>query len=156
MADYVMESRLWLPRSRSDVFDFLANPSNLSRVTPPSLRVRLLTPDVRMAAGAVLDFRLAWLGLPLTWRLFVREWDPPYRFVDVQLRGPYARWEHRHRLLIEGDGTCVEDRLTYRLPGGALGRTAHALLVGRQLRAAWAYRRERLQMLLAPLSAPAS
>ena len=155
MADYVMESRLWLARSRPDVFAFLADPANLARVMPPSLRVRLLTPEVRMQAGAVLDFRLAWLGLPLSWRLFVREWDPPYRFVDVQVRGPYARWEHRHRLLAEGDGTWLEDRVTYRLAAGAVGRAAHALVVGRQLRAAWAYRRARLQALLAPISAPA-
>jgi len=156
MADHVMESRLWLARPRPDVFAFLADPANLARVMPPSLRVRLLTPDVRLEAGAVVDFRLAWLGVvPLRWRMFVREWDPPYRFVDVQVNGPYARWEHRHRLLEGGDGTWIEDRVTYRLPGGLLGRAAHALLVGRQLRAAWAYRRERLIALLAPVTARA-
>src|SRR2546425_625372 len=118
MADHVMESRVWLARPRPDVFAFLADPSNLARVMPPALRVRLLTPGVRMAAGAVLEFRIAWLGVPLRWRMFVREWDPPYRFVDVQVNGPYARWEHRHRLLEDGGGTWIEDRVTYRLPGG--------------------------------------
>ena len=155
MADYVMQSRLWLARPRPEVFAFLAEPANLARVMPPALDIRVLTPGVRMQAGAVLDIRIAWLGLPFSWRLFVREWDPPYRFVDVQVKGPYARWEHRHRLLEEGEGTWIEDRVTYRLPAGALGRAAHALLVGRQLRAAWAYRRARLIALLAPVSARA-
>jgi ligand-binding SRPBCC domain-containing protein len=155
MADHVMESRLWLARPRSDVFAFLADPSNLARVMPPTLDVRLLTPGVTMAAGAVLEFRIVWLGVPLRWRMFVREWDPPYRFVDVQVNGPYARWEHRHRLLEDGGGTWIEDRVTYRLPGGPLGRVAHRLIVGRQLRAAWAYRREQLVELLAPVSARA-
>jgi ligand-binding SRPBCC domain-containing protein len=155
MADHVLESRLWLARPRPDVFAFLADPANLARVMPPSFRVRVLTPHVRMEAGAVVDFRIAWLGLPLSWRMFVREWDPPYRFVDVQVNGPYARWEHRHRLLEQGEGTWVEDRVTYRLPAGLLGHAAHALLVGRQLRAAWAYRRDRLIALLAPVSARA-
>jgi hypothetical protein len=45
--------------------------------------------------------------------------------------------------------------VTYWLPGGPLGRAAHRLIVGRQLRAAWAYRRERLVELLAPVSSPA-
>ena len=156
MADHVLESRLWLARSRPEVFAFLADPANLARVMPPSFRVRLLTADVRMEAGAVLDFRIRWLGVPLRWRIFVREWDPPYRFVDVQVNGPYARWEHRHRLIEQGEGTWIEDRVTYRLPGGLLGRVAHALGVGRQLRTAWRYRRERLIALLAPVSAPAS
>src|SRR5256712_12522779 len=156
MADHVMESRVWLARPRPDVFAFLADPSTLARVMPPALRVRLLTPGGRLEAGAVLDFRIAWLGVPLRWRLFVREWDPPYRFVDVQVNGPYARWEHRHRLLEDGGGTWIEDRVTYRLPGGPLGRVAHRLIVGRQLRAARAHRRERLVPLLAPGSPPAA
>ena len=154
MADHVMESRLWLARPRSDVFAFLADPSNLARVMPPRLDVRLLTPGVTMAAGAVLEFRIVWLGVPLRWRMFVREWDPPYRFVDVQVNGPYARWEHRHRLLEDGGGTWIEDRVTYGLPFGGLGRLAHAALVHRQLRALWAYRQRRLGELVTHAGAP--
>src|SRR2546421_12911204 len=104
-----------------------------------------------MRAGTVLDYRIRWLGLPLGLRMFVREYDPPYRFLDVQLRGPYARWEHRHRFLEEDDGTVVEDRVVYRLPLGPLGRLAHTVLVGRQLRAAWEYRTRRLGGLLGPI-----
>lgn len=148
MADHVMESRLWLAIPRPDVFTFFADPRHLPLLTPPAMRVRLLTPDVVMRAGAVLDFRLSWGIVPLTWRLFIREYDPPYRFVDVQVRGPYSRWEHRHRFLEADGGTWVDDRVTYRLPLGPLGLLTHALVVRRQLRALWAYRRRRLQALL--------
>jgi len=103
-----------------------------------------------MRAGTVLDYRIRWLGLPLGLRMFVREWDPPFRFLDVQLRGPYARWEHRHLLLEEGGGTRVEDRLVYRLPLGPLGRLAHLVLVGWQLERTW---RERAAMLTARFGA---
>ena len=34
MADHILERRLWLPRSRPELFDFFADPSNLSRVQP--------------------------------------------------------------------------------------------------------------------------
>jgi len=71
------------------------------------------------------------------------------------VRGPYARWEHRHRFLEEGGGTWVEDRVTYRLPAGPLGQAAHALLVKRQLRELWEYRHQQLAELVKPLSAPA-
>jgi ligand-binding SRPBCC domain-containing protein len=156
MADHVFESRVWLARPRPEVFAFFAEPASLERLTPPAFRLRLLNPAATMTTGAVLDFRLRWLGIvPLRWRAFVREWDPPYRFVDVQVRGPYARWEHRHRFLEEGGGTWVEDRVTYRLPLGVLGRAAHALVVERQLRELWAYRHQRLAELVKPLSAPA-
>ena len=103
-----------------------------------------------------LSRRLAEVGIPVGWRVFIREWDPPYRFVDVQVRGPYARWEHRHRFL-EGDGgTWMEDRVTYRLPLGPIGRVAHALLVGRQLAAMWRYRTGRLEALIGSVSSPAA
>jgi ligand-binding SRPBCC domain-containing protein len=149
MADHVLETRVWLARSRPDVFAFFADPRNLVSLSPPALRLRLLTPPAGpLAAGAVLDFRIAWLGLPLTWRAYVREYDPPYRFVDVQVRGPWARWEHRHRFLEEGGGTWVEDRVTYRLPLGPLGRLLHGALVHRQLHTLWAFRQRRLGEIL--------
>ena len=155
MADHVLEARVWLARPRPEVFAFFADPRNLLKLTPPRVGLRLLSDVGELAAGAVLDFRVAWLGLPLSWRSYIREYDPPYRFVDVQVRGPWARWEHRHLFLEEGGGTWVEDRVTYRLPLGALGRLAHAALVRRQLRALWAYRQQRLGELLARAGTPA-
>jgi ligand-binding SRPBCC domain-containing protein len=155
MADHVLEARVWLGRPRAEVFAFFADPANLALVTPPWLGFRLLTPSPPMAAFAVFDYAIRWLGLPLRWRAFIREYDPPARFVDVQVRGPYQRWEHRHLFLEERGGTWVEDHVRYQLRLGPFGRGVHALMVGRQLRAIWAYRRRRLGELIAPaLDAP--
>ena len=137
MPDHILESRVWLPKPRVEVFAFFADPANLARITPPWLGFRLLTERPVMAPYAVLDYRVRWLGLPVSWRTMIREYDPPARFVDVQVRGPYDRWEHR---------------VTYRLPLGPLGRLVHALIVERQLAAIWAYRRQRLSVLVAPVS----
>src|SRR5580765_5478542 len=120
MADYILERRVWLPRPRAQVFEFFADPRNLARVHPAWARPRWLRPPpARLTAGVVLDFRAAWL--PGRFRVIVREFDAPYRFVDAQVKGPFARWEHRHRFVdgAEGEGgTWVEDRVTYRLPLG--------------------------------------
>jgi ligand-binding SRPBCC domain-containing protein len=151
MADFILESRVWLGRPRPEVFAFFADPAHLGALTPPSLGFRMVNAPATLAAGAVLDFRIAWLGVPLAWRSYIREYDPPFRFVDVQVRGPYARWEHRHRFLEDEGATLVEDRVTYRLPLGPLGVLAHRLLVGRQLRALWDYRARRLDELMGPL-----
>ena len=151
MADHVLQTRVWIGRSRPDVFAFFADPANLERLTPPACRLRLLTATDGMTAGAVLDYQLRWLGIPLRWRAYVREFDPPFRFLDVQLTGPCVRWEHRHRFLEEEGGTLVEDRVVYRLPLGPVGRLLHAVVVGWQLRAAWAYRARRLAEVLGPV-----
>jgi ligand-binding SRPBCC domain-containing protein len=151
MADHVLDARVWVGRPRPAVFAFFADPANLAHLTPPAFGLRLLTVTRTMATGAVLDYRLRWFGVPVRWRAYVREYDPPFRFLDVQLQGPYARWEHRHRFIEDGGGTIVEDRVVYRLPLGAVGRALHAGVVGRQLRAAWAYRTRRLAELLGPV-----
>jgi len=145
MADHVLEFRVWLPRPREEIFPFFADPRNLKVLDPPWLRPALLSsPPDPLEAGTVFDFRIRWLGIPLRWRVLIREYDPPYRFVDVQVRGPYARWEHRHLFRAEKGGTSVEDRITYRLPLGPLGRLLHTLWVRRQLAAIFAHRRRRL------------
>jgi len=154
MADYILESRVWLARARPEVFAFFAAAENLVRLTPPSFHLAIVDGPPALSTGAVIDLRMSWLGVPVSWRAFIREWDPPYRFVDVQVCGPYARWEHRHRFLEEGGGTWVEDRVTYRLPLGPVGRVAHTLLVHRQLTAMWRYRTERLGELVGPVSSP--
>jgi ligand-binding SRPBCC domain-containing protein len=151
MADHVWESRVVVLRPRDAVFAFLADPWAAVRLAPPGLDVRLLTPDAPPRAGAVYDYVVGCAGLRVRWRTYVREYDPPHRFVAVQVRGPWARWEHRHRLLEVPGGTWLEDRVTYRPPGGPLGDLAHVLLLRRRVRAAWAHRERRLETLLGPL-----
>jgi len=136
-------------RPRPDVFAFLADPATPARDAAGAPRSSL-TSGVKLGRGAVLDFRLpGWAAL--RWRLFVREWDPPYRFVDVQVNG---RMPGGAPPSAAGRGRWNLDRgpRDLRLPARPAGPGPHALLVGRQLRAAWTYRRERLIALLAPIS----
>lgn len=158
MSDHVIESRFWLPGPRAQVFDLVADPRTLPLLQPPWAPLAWLAPPPeRIEAGTVLDFSVRVLGIRIPWRVMIREMDPPYRFVDAQLRGPFARWEHRHRFVAgpereEGagpEGTWVEDRLTYRLPGGPLGGLAHALGAHRRIARLLVYRERRLRELVA-------
>jgi ligand-binding SRPBCC domain-containing protein len=152
MPDHVLESRVWVAQPRPRVFAFFQDPSNLGQFTPSPIHVELLTKGpIVMQAGAVFDYRIRWLGLPFSGRAFIREYDPPVRFVDVQLWGPFRRWEHRHLFVEEAGGTWVEDRVTYALPLGPLGALAHALVVRRQLERLWDYRWQKLAERFGPL-----
>lgn len=153
MVDHILEQRLVIDRARPEVFAFFADPHRACRLLPPWIRVRIMTGLAPVGAGTVLDCRVRCLGVPFAWRLFVREFDPPFRFLDVQLRGPFARWEHRHRFLAAGGATMMEDRLMYRLPLGLAGRAAHAAALGRLMRAAWRYRAQRIAELVGPVDA---
>jgi ligand-binding SRPBCC domain-containing protein len=147
---YALERRQWLPVDLPRTFAFFAEPANLPRITPPWLGFRILTPPpLVMARGLVIDYRLRVLGWPAHWRSLIQEYDPPWRFRDVQLIGPYRRWDHLHRFWEEDGGTVVHDRVEYELPLGPLGALAHALLVRRQLARIFDCRRERLAAWLA-------
>ncbi len=155
MADYILERRMWLPRARTDVFEFFADPRNLPRIQPRWARPRwVVGPPRRGAGGAPGEFWVA--GPPRGGGGIGGAVDPPHRFVDAQVRGPFARWEHRHRFVVgpareeagAPEGTWVEDRVTYRLPLGPIGRVIHALGAGRRIRRAFEYRDRRLAALL--------
>ncbi|MGD2218269.1 MAG: SRPBCC family protein [Gemmatimonadales bacterium] len=146
---HLLEARTELSRPLEEVFDFFANAHNLERLTPPFLRFEVLTPDpIILRQGTVIDYRLRVRGIPVRWRSEISVWEPPRRFVDTQLRGPYRWWVHEHRFEPAGGGTLMTDRVEYGVLGGAL---VNLLLVEPDLRRIWAYRdREVRRHLLAP------
>ncbi len=140
--------RFGLPAER--VFEFYADARNLELITPPWLGFRVTTPGtVEMRPGALIDYRLRLHRIPVRWRTRIEVWDPPRRFVDVQLRGPYTLWEHTHRFEPDGtDAVQMTDRVRYALPLGPLGELAHRLLVRRDLEWIFDYRRDAVAELL--------
>jgi ligand-binding SRPBCC domain-containing protein len=138
---YVLEQvqRIELPVEQ--VFAFYAEARNLEAITPPWLGFRVLTPGaIAMRPGALIEYRLRLHGVPLRWRTRIAVWEPPRRFVDVQVRGPYALWEHTHDFTPVDGGVEIRDRVRYALPLGVLGRLAHTLLVRRDLERIFAFR----------------
>ena len=132
------------------VFAFFADPFNLEAITPPLLRFAVVTPPpIAMGVGTFIQYRLRLHGVPVRWDTLIQAWEPPHRFVDVQVRGPYRLWHHTHELAPRQDGrTLMRDTVRYALGFGALGALAHRAIVRRDLEAIFAYRAERVPALL--------
>ncbi|MBS1961159.1 MAG: SRPBCC family protein [Bdellovibrionales bacterium] len=148
---FVLESEQWVPRPVAEVFDFFSRAENLERITPPFLGFRvkgMSTPAIE--EGTLIDYRLRIHGVPVGWRTRIEEWVPGERFVDVQLRGPYALWHHTHTFAAENGGTRMRDRVRFRLPLGALGRLVAGALVRRDVSAIFAYRSRVISDLFPP------
>jgi ligand-binding SRPBCC domain-containing protein len=140
-ASHVIERDQLVRRPRDQVFSFFSDVRNLERITPAFLHFsvkRMSTPDVRQ--GTWIDYRLNLHGLPLGWRTHIEEWRPEERFVDVQLRGPYAFWHHTHEFESVAEGTIVRDRIRYRVPFGALGDLLAGRFVKRDVDRIFAHR----------------
>jgi ligand-binding SRPBCC domain-containing protein len=149
MTTHVLECEMSVPVSVQEAFQFFEDPHNLSRITPPSLDFRIVTPEpIEMRKGAEIDYRIRLLGIPVAWKTIITEYEPPFFFVDEQARGPYRYWRHRHSFRPTEVGTVVGDRVEYALPLGWIGQAVHRLAVRRELRRIFAYRQAALKDLL--------
>lgn len=143
-----LNTSIRLPLPIVDVFDFFGNASNLEKITPPELHFRIITSlPILMGEGTLIDYRLRLFGVPLLWKTRIAVWEPPYRFVDEQLSGPYHTWIHTHRFTEVQGSTLMEDMVTYRLPFRLLGEAAYPL-VRLELNRIFGYRRQAIWRIL--------
>ena len=135
MRIFEFRSKLVLRRPISEVFSFFQEPSNLSRITPPEMGFQIITPaPISMKEGALIDYIVKIGGVPVRWTSYIAEYNPPDKFVDVQLKGPYAYWHHAHLFSVHPEGVQMEDVVHYALPGGWLGEQLEPFLVRPQLK----------------------
>jgi ligand-binding SRPBCC domain-containing protein len=141
---HLLEREQRLAGAPEEVFRFFADAHNLEAITPPWLGFGVSTPGpIEMRPGALIEYRLTLHAVPIRWRTTIAVWDPPARFVDVQIHGPYRLWHHTHDFETDGDGgTVMRDTVRYALPFGPLGALAHRLVVRRDLDAIFDFRRE--------------
>ena len=131
-------------------FEFFARAENLEAITPPLLKFRITSPTpIDIRKGALIRYRLRLHGIGVSWLTRIEEWDPPLGFVDRQLKGPYALWHHTHTFEAVGPGrTRMVDLVRYGHRFGFLGTIAEHLLVHRDLKRIFDYRRDAIPALL--------
>jgi len=141
MKVHVLKRTQVVDRPLPEVFAFFERPENLSVITPPSMAFEILTPaPMVMQTGAVIDYTVRIFGVRRHWRTLITFYDPPHRFVDVQLKGPYLFWHHEHTFQDEAGRTLITDEVRYVLPMGWTGVLVHRLFVKRRLAAIFDHR----------------
>jgi ligand-binding SRPBCC domain-containing protein len=137
-----LKTSVTVPLAIDETFRFFADASNLEKITPPELCFQILTPQpIVVAEGRVIDYQLRLYGLPIGWRAKITNWNPPYRFVDEQIQGPYKLWVHVHRFYEQNGTTEIVDEVWYQLPSWPLGEIAYPL-VAAQLKRIFRFRKQ--------------
>jgi len=153
MHRYILEREQWLARPLEEVFAFFSRPENLQQITPAWLHFGMVEAPTELRAGALIRYRLRVHGIPIRWTTEITEWNPPHGFVDRELKGPYALWNHEHLFSAQDGGTLMRDRVAYALPLGPLGRIAHWISVRRDVESIFDFRSQTMARLF-PDSTP--
>jgi ligand-binding SRPBCC domain-containing protein len=142
------ETSTWIDAPLENVFEFFSDPANLGRITPPSMRFRIVeAPSRRLQEGDQIDYSIRVLGLPMRWRTRIVMWREGEAFSDLQERGPYRLWIHTHTFHRDRDGVLMTDVVEYELPLGWLGSLFGGHLVARQIEKIFSFRTEAIEQI---------
>jgi ligand-binding SRPBCC domain-containing protein len=83
--------------------------------------------------GEQVTWKATHFFVPFTMTSKVTEMTPPHRFVDEQVRGPFARFHHEHRFESSDGGTVMLDAIEFASPLGPIGRLVDRLGLQRYL-----------------------
>jgi ligand-binding SRPBCC domain-containing protein len=136
---FVKESLIHATPER--VFAFHEQPEALVRLLPPWEKARVVKSARISEVGtrAIVETRI--LGpITLLWIAEHTVYDPPRMFEDVQIKGPFRSWRHRHLVYPDKDGAILRDEIEYEPPLGFVGRALAPLLIDRRLRKLFDYR----------------
>jgi ligand-binding SRPBCC domain-containing protein len=147
MKIYSLHKKQRLPITLDVAWEFLCNPANLSKLTPPEMNMKIISGSDRpMYAGQVLQYSVTPLpGFKTKWVSEITQFENKQYFVDLQLYGPYAFWHHKHFIHEIDGGVEMEDIIDYKVPLGILGQLVHPVLVKPKLDSIFEFRREQLE-----------
>ncbi len=164
-----LEFEQWVSFPIERVFAFFSNPENLPRIMPAASGTKLIALN-RMPPPAapadtvseeatgvgstiVTSFRV-FPPLPIRaqWIARITEFEWHHYFADVQDKGPFKSWHHRHEFVAQARGgvagTLVRDVIDYEVGFSFVGAIANALFIRRQMENTFAKRQQTLPKLL--------
>ncbi len=124
------------------LFQWHARPGAFERLAPPWTNIELEKHE-GIHDGDRAVFYLTFGPLRLKWVAEHHDYEEGRQFKDVQVKGPFRRWEQTHRMKPDASGTgasLLHDHLTNELPlDGVLGSYTDGR-VRRQIERQFAYR----------------
>lgn len=148
MHRYRLTSKQFLPIDKKQAWEFFSTPRNLALITPKRLNFKILSisGSDKMHAGQIIKYKITVLPfVRMLWITEITEVVEYYSFTDVQRKGPYSQWVHKHIFQEVDGGIEMTDELEYAIPFGIFGRLINYLIVAREVKNIFNYRSHVLQ-----------
>jgi len=150
MPVYTFRKTQLIPCSIDQLWDFIASPQNLKRITPPYMGFDVLSTDLpeKMYAGMIIAYHVSPLmGFKTIWVTEITHVNNLKYFVDEQRVGPYKMWHHQHLTVPVEGGVLMTDIIDYQPPFGFLGAIANRLVIRNKLEEIFSFRKEKLEQI---------
>lgn len=105
-----------------DLYKFHLDSNNITKITPPNIKVELLNDDTLTYEGKIVKIKTTKLFIPTYWEVEIEKIEKPNLLVDIALRSPFKYWRHQHIFTQKGDMCELKDIIEYELPFGLLGQ----------------------------------
>ncbi|MFW6309505.1 MAG: SRPBCC family protein [Prolixibacteraceae bacterium] len=148
MGFYQIHTTQKIPATLDEVWDFIAKPGNLKRITPEYMGFDITSgnEDEEMHPGMIISYKVSPVfGIKMTWVTEITHVREKEYFVDEQRVGPYSMWHHKHKIEeIEG-GVLMTDIVSYRPPLGFIGNMVNTVLIKKQLKEIFDFRKKAVE-----------
>ncbi|WP_437192080.1 SRPBCC family protein [Planctomicrobium sp. SH527] len=134
--------------SAEGLFDFLAQPENVIRVSSPDLGITFSSAPIVIEQGSQLDFQIITFGQLVKSSHHIVEFSRPELVIEQQLVGPMKTWIHRHEYEATPDGVVMRDIVEFEKPGGIVGLLLTESKISDHLEDGFFYREQRLKELV--------
>ncbi|MCC7530319.1 MAG: hypothetical protein IT342_17475 [Candidatus Melainabacteria bacterium] len=115
MRNFVRHSIIEAPVS--ELFSWHLRERAFERLTPPWLDVRVKGLPQRLEMGLKVELVARRFGIPMNMAFEVVEFESDKKFVDRQIKGPFAYWLHEHIFEKLSDGrSAMHDDIDFELP----------------------------------------
>lgn len=145
----VFETSLVLNVSREKAFEFLIQPANHERISPPELGLKFVNPPAELAMGIQFEVKIQAWGMVRHSTHEITEFERPLVYIERQIKGPLKSYQHEHRFDVNPDGQVVIlDRIEFTPPGGLTGMLVTESKLMESFEDGFFYRHQQLKKLL--------
>ena len=137
----LFERKLQLPVTAAEAFQWHERPGALDRLIPPWETVRVDKRGDGIQDGSVVELVQRLGPMHLRWVARHHDYQPGRSFVDTQVSGPFASWEHLHKFEAGEDGKGIlTDHIEYQVPGGMVGKLLGGSTIKNKVETMFTYR----------------
>jgi ligand-binding SRPBCC domain-containing protein len=133
--------------TQEELFTFHTDSLNITKITPPNIKVELLNEDTKTYEGKVVKIQTTKFFIASYWEVKIEKLDKPNILIDLALKSPFKYWRHQH-IFTQKDSLCeLKDVIEYEMPFGILGKIVEPFIEN-DIRTMFEYRHKKTKELL--------